>query len=441
MPADRPWVTVVRDPHDTPATRDLLARVDRPDRGALVVRPVPGTTSPAMLALAVLAALGKQVEPQPRAAQRQWWPLAQAWTVGHQIDHLVVDRAHTLPAHLITHLISLAAASGAHLWFIDASPAHDAPALAGLAHAVRQRPQQLLTITLAEPAAAPQPATAAPHIPPVILPHTGFLTFRYACQRRLPAAQAALVDDAWRHTFDTIRGWLNRTEVFAATHRPDPQRVIAATRTLTAGLSVQLADLLYTAAHPADALLRLRAAQASLFRLGLLLHHEPRTAAPFGGDLGCRLTPEVAVALNRAVSTSAAAAAVLQLVNPLDGSFIPARPQSDALSTIEPDGSQLHTDYGNVPLPVCAHAILRAHRHFVDPTGTAPPDTALFTGQWRDADNLTERTLRRLRLAALPTPWYRRSRAYLRGHATPWMRHRGLDLCVLAELAPRPGHL
>src|SRR5690349_1292852 len=124
MPADRElWTVVVRDPRDTKATRGVLARIDDLERGVLVVRPVPGTRSPTTLAMAVLTALGKRVDQQTRIRGSGWWSLARAWTVGHQVNSLVIDRAHTLTRPLVQMLIELATAADAvGIWFIDASP-------------------------------------------------------------------------------------------------------------------------------------------------------------------------------------------------------------------------------------------------------------------------------------------------------------------------------
>jgi transcriptional regulator with XRE-family HTH domain len=179
----------------------------------------------------------------------------------------------------------------------------------------------------------------------------------------------------------------------------------------------------------------LRAVQAALFRDGLLLHHEPRLARAARKDLRCRLTPNVAATINRAVSTTTAAAAVVHLVDPLARTpWIRLQPWRR--DCIEPDGSQLHTQHGPVPVPTCARPILRARLHWTDPTGTADPETNPFAHA-TSLDDLAAQALRPLRLGGGSELRYRNSRSYPRGHSTAWMHERGLELCPLAELAPR----
>jgi hypothetical protein len=139
------------------------------------------------------------------------------------------------------------------------------------------------------------------------------------------------------------------------TVRPNPQRLIAATRPLSAMLSVRLAALFYTARHHADAMLRLRATQAALFREGILLHHEPCSHELPDPGLGSRLTPDVAAAISHTVSTAAATAAVLHLINPLTGLGYPV-PRPPVLADLAADGSQPLTAHGPAPVPTCADA-------------------------------------------------------------------------------------
>jgi hypothetical protein len=431
---DRPGAVVVRDPHDTPATKTLLARIDDLARGVLVVRPVPGTNTLSTLGLAVLAALGKQVDPPPRGQQRRLWPLARAWTVGHQPDYLVIDRAHTLPRPLIHALLDLAAAAGAMgVWFLDATPDRTASGLARL-DAAHERPQQLLNLGIM-PRDLPAPLDDL-RIPPLTLPDVGFLTFRAACQRLLPPADAALADSLWRVTFDRTYDWLQQIDVYDAP--PAAGSILNQPGQFIHPLSVRLAASLYNASNPAGAVVRLRAVQAALLRHGLLLHHEPRMGMLPGQMLGCPLTPDVAHTINRTLPTPDAAAAVLHLIHPFQPDVRPARPwrRRWRLADIEPDGSLVHTEYGTIPVPTCGQPILRAHLHWLNPAGDAAPNTDLFTDT-PDPENLAAHTLNPLGLLS-PTPMrYQRTRAYLRGHGTVWMRHRGLELSPLSDLEQR----
>jgi hypothetical protein len=312
MPADpaSPRIIIVRDPEDTPDTGKLLTRIHDVSRGVLVVRPAPATSSPTELALAVLAALGKHLDGRPVDDRGHWWDRARSWTVGHRIEHLVVDRAHTLPAELIHRLLGLAqAAQAATLWFVDADAYRTTPALTRLGTGLAVPAQHLLELADVVPDRPQHPPGTGAQLPTLIMPSAGFLTFRYACQRQLPADQVRLVDAAWQATFDTVRSGLLRTPPYDRTMRPAVEQVKAALPGLAGSLSVTLAGLLYTASNPATALLRLRAAEVALFRHGLLLRHRPRHRG--GQDhLRCPVTPIVAATINRTVSTNAAAAAV-----------------------------------------------------------------------------------------------------------------------------------
>jgi hypothetical protein len=432
-------VTVVRDPHDTPDTRAVLTRIDNLDRGVIVVRPVPGTTSPAVLALAVLAALGKRVDTRPRGPQNQWWSLARAWAVGHQVDYLVVDRAHTLPATLIHDLIDLAAAAGvAGVWFVDASPRRIAPALADIPlDMVTERPRQLLNLSIVE-RDRPHDAHRGLHIGTDALPHAGFLTFRYACQRQLTGADAAVVDGLWQQTYRALDRWLHDRQLFVH-GRPDDQRLITELPRLAPMISAKLAATFYTSTNPAHALVQLRAAQAVLFCGGLLLHHEPRQAVLPDRTLGCPLTSDIAATINRATSTAAAAAAVLHLIHTPGVRYPITNMPPWKLAHIADDGSRLHTEHDAIPVPACGRAMLRAHLHWRQLAGATDPTAALFDDRRHTFPELAQQALHPLNLAGPANVGYRRHRAYLRGHATPWMQQRGLELSALADLAPRPG--
>ena len=439
MPPDAagPRTVIVRDPDDTPDTAKLLGKIDNLDRGVLVVHPTPGITTLSELALAVLAALGKQLDARPKERSRRWWPLARAWTAGHQIEHVVVDRAHTLPAELIHQLIALAHATQATTWFIDAHMPDTAPALTALDGAeMASLPQLSGLADVSRSRPSHQPATTR-QIPPLSMPRAGFLTFRYACERQLPARHVSDVDAAWRATFDTTESWILRTAPYYRSIRPSTTQLRDTLPTLGRTLSVRLAALLYTAANPSTALLRLRATEAALFRYGLLLRHQPQRTGGHDHLLQCPLTPIAAATINRTVSTNAAAAAVLHLVYPRSsadhshfGDLQPWR-----VDNVHPDGSRLLTEYGSIPIPAAGQPLLRAHLHALRADGRAAGHAPLIDQQRNGQAALAQQVLATLK----PTPPPRPARSahsgtYLYGYATAWMADRGLSLHALTEL-------
>jgi hypothetical protein len=195
--------------------------------------------------------------------------------------------------------------------------------------------------------------------------------------------------------------------------------------------------MLTTAVNPADALVRLRAVQAAALHHGLLLHHEPPSARfPRGGELGCQLTPALADAINRNVSTAIAAAATIDLIYPFK-SLEPRHPapavSSAPVSTIAENGSLLRTPHGQITVPPHGQPALRAHLHRLhSATGQNQP---LFGNKTNPA--ALARTILQPLVPHLYQPHssYRRSRAYLRGYATSWMLRRGLKLEALPSLA------
>ncbi|MEV6348371.1 hypothetical protein [Actinoplanes sp. NPDC051851] len=404
-----------------------------------MVRAAPGTVNRQELALAVLAALGKQLNTRPAEPAHRWWNLAQAWTVGHRIQHLVVDRAHTLPVELIRELRALAGAANATVWFVDAHPSGTVPALAGLPGAQTGNIDNLHEFARAGRSTAQPSDQRTRQVPAMTMPCAGFLTFRYACQRQLPADRVRQVDDAWLAAFGSAQSWLLRCYPYDETIRPAAAQIRAALPAISAALSARLAEQLYTAGNQATALLRLRATEAAVFRHGLLMRHQPRRAGGHEHLLRCPLTPVLAALINRTVSTNAAAAAALHLIYPIisaDQRHL-GEPRSWRVGNVDVDGSRLLTDYGAIPVPADAQPVLRAHLHTLHADRRAAPDAALIDQHRHSLTDLIEQVLAPLNLVASTSPpVYGIRGTYLYGHATAWMADRGLSLHSLADLTP-----
>ena len=346
-------VVVVDDPDDAPSTQALLSGLNNIDAGVLLIRPTPGVTGPGGLGLAVLAALGKTFA--TLASQRATaltWRLAQAWTVGHAPDTIVVDRAHRLPDVLLTDVLALAAEAGAALWLIDAGHPGGrrcTDRLPARTRAVTLAPGQLATLR------RPPPAPPGPVEFPQRLPTADFLTFRAVCARQLDARSAALVDAVYQ---DALTAFL----ALGLGKRVDDDRVAA--WDLPYDLTRELACHCYRSVNAGEALVRLRGAQAGLLRAGFLLRHNiPRHAADPAARLLCPLTPQISAVLRTLLSTTNAAAAALHLLMPYDTLY---RTVTYALDEIPDDASYLGVSRDRaIPVPEHARPILRAHAAWV----------------------------------------------------------------------------
>lgn len=413
-------VTVIRDPDDLPATAAQLGRCNDPDRGVLVIRPLPYTTSPGDFTLAVAHALGKAL---PAAPTPRRWAQTVAWTAGYQLRHLVLDRAHTVHPACAPHLRELlgpARPDRPRLWLIDASHTLHRSVLTEF----RGAPDTEVTVTgpagldqLRARPAHPRALHAVGRVPDD-LPADNVMTFRAACARFLDPDTAAYVDDLWLRSFRAAREWV-------AFHRDItafPQSAVA----LALPLSARLAARIYAAPTHGEALLELRATQAGLLREGLLLHHR---GLPAGGALGHRLTFEAVSAINRVMPTREAAAAVLYLLFPYDrrGAEAHWHPDVLRLEDIGPAAAHVKIAGIRVPVPVHARPALIAHLHLRHHQGARCPTDPFFdaTRPHRDARQLAQRALAHTTAATDPRP---DGTDILAGPGTVWMRQRHLAL-------------
>jgi hypothetical protein len=208
---------VLLDPTDDQAvTAGLLTRHD-PLAGCVVVHPTPGANGRASLAHDVLAALGRPVEIPPRsriAREAGAWAAATAWAAADRVAHLVVLRAHRLPAEGWTRLLEFAANVGAEVLLVCHTPT--------VAAHLRARLPATATVTVtADLAAVARELDAARAQPPRERPPRR----QYPdLPRRLPAGQVlhyradvyrqhfgeifARVDDLYGRGLDAACNWL-----------------------------------------------------------------------------------------------------------------------------------------------------------------------------------------------------------------------------------------
>ncbi|MFF4012305.1 hypothetical protein [Streptomyces sp. NPDC001717] len=115
-----PPVTLVMDPRDDAAhTRAALAAHSLP-KGRATIHPTPGTDSTLILALDVLAALGKPVPLTGywRSDLFPAWTLCAAWILALPVTDLTVLRAHLLHARGLADLLALRACTGVRLTLV-----------------------------------------------------------------------------------------------------------------------------------------------------------------------------------------------------------------------------------------------------------------------------------------------------------------------------------
>lgn len=435
-PGDRARTVLVRDADDSVMTRRLLDIVDDIDRGVIVVRPIPGESDRETFALSVLYALGKHVDQKAAFSLRGlcWW-FAETWLAGHRITTAVVDRAHTLSRGLLEDLIAMARRAGTDVWLLDASPRSTA-AMTRLADEVLDMPEYLSKLAALEPKSATrghEPDRL--QILDIHLPDTGFLSFRADCARQLSADVFTQVDAAWRETFDAMFGWKERGYRVLREAHPGVDDI--GLPHLASKLSVDLADLIFSAHNQSTALLRIRATQAALFHDGLVLHHEPAAATVMARELHYPVNGTALQLLSRAVSPSLAFWALDYMINPIMSVPLRYRP-AEMFPGTDPEGLFLTTQYGQISVPPGARPILRAHLY--DWT-RRPDDFPQNSG--REARRRDYERGEKIHLLA-PFPQrsragvdIRRHRSYLPALGSEWMRQRGLTLSRIEDLAPR----
>ncbi|MEU6760534.1 hypothetical protein [Streptomyces sp. NPDC046685] len=329
--APRRTVRMVINYSDEASVSRRLAILDAP--GRIVIRPTPAR-SPSDLVWDVLAAAGKNPATvrSERLSITNAWKAAAAWLTAAQATDLVIDRAHRLTTDEALDLAELADTIGADLWLIWSSPQTTIPMKESLECLGRDRKykprgpvpssravlrpvayvsldQFHQAMPLPRPAALdallPDEGAALPHSWPR-LPATDFPLFLAVCRRTLPGDTFDALDLIYRHEAQRTDQWLRR-------HRNTllHARTVEFHRSLNAYLRDERLGVAPTAG---DALIRLRAIQASLLVHGILLRWQPDALGPDPAKrLLTWLTPGVCRALRATVATDAAAATVIAL--------------------------------------------------------------------------------------------------------------------------------
>ena len=318
MPPD-PTVHVVEDPHDSLELAQLVAGLADRTGGRAVCRPTPGPGTSTQLAADLLVALGKRFDAlrferqHPRA-----WPLVELWMAAEEVRHLFVLRGHLLHPDRCRELTALGHRSGINIWLIGPPRSRPQQAPQG-----RRRPHrwtaETFTAHWANTTSTDEPdlddAATFPEVPAEDFP-----TFRATCRRLLDTAGFEQVDHAYRQSMDDTDLWL----------RPwDPRGRRTAPPPLTLDdLASHLQNLIIASTGNADAVTRLRGAQASCFRAGWLLGFDPVIVNPKDGQvpLGPDLDRTVASRLRRLCTPHSVAAMTL---------FLATHLHSEALSHLD----------------------------------------------------------------------------------------------------------
>lgn len=293
-------VRVLWDPDDTSECVTALDARHDLGVGVVVCHPSPATASTAVLGEDILVALGKRPGgPAVEGLNGRRWELARLWLAGERVQHLVVLRAHLLPATLWHSLVELTAATTTTLWLVIHQPGllgehRDALALHGYPGMLPVRPWQATLDGLPEPTSVRSPFPTVPDVE--------FPLFRAAARRVLAPDAFARVDEVYRASFlaarEEAQRW-NRPSGEPLTVGPGEAAALLQRHTISAASHEEFRT-------------RTRALQAGFFTAGLLLHLQLWSRKhPYALGLGLRLGDGTVARLRGLCSPSVAAALTL----------------------------------------------------------------------------------------------------------------------------------
>lgn len=291
---------VVEDRVDDVGLARLVTGLADRESGRTVVHPTPGQRSSVELAADVLVALGKRFDAlQFERATSRSWQVARTWLQAEGVRHLFVLRASSLDESSIARLVDATRRCQTELWLIGAD-------LRPYSMARRWR-QRTFTERWAE-VGPTMAVTGNGHFPEV--PDADFLTFRAACRRALSSGDFELIDRVFCAGMDETTAWLAPQEG----------------RWLTKDdVAAQLHGILVESTCAAEALTRMRAAQAAYFVAGWWIPFAHHGSAPGGlVPLGPTLDPAAANRLRRLCAPTSAALMALVVATDLRGEGLAA---------------------------------------------------------------------------------------------------------------------
>ena len=379
MPTE-PGLHLVEDPQDSCDLVELIASVTGRPGECAVLHPTPGLASSRQLASDLLVSLGKRFDTLAfeRVGKRAW-ELVEVWMRAEGVRHLFVLRAHLLDARRWHELIGLARAGGMETWFVvgGKAPERVEKHLAATAFRHWHRASFEARWRKREPHADCSPED----VELGTLPADDFFTFRSACRRLLDPVSFERVDAIMRDS-------TTRTSAAIGPWRPGPRRPTPPALELS-DVGMQLQALLVDAESTADALVRLRGAQAAYFRDGWLVEFRP-PLVPSDSDLvplGPGLNRATAARLRRLCAPRSTAAMALFLVADLRSVALRRLNVGD----VDGDGGAVAVDDHRFAVPDYARSLVlaqlierkRAGASAEDPlfvhprTGGRPPPSSL----------------------------------------------------------------
>lgn len=230
--------------HDTAAARRLRA-ASNPDAGIVVAGVPPDMLRSYELTQLLLFGFGKAKDVTGAGRHEdQNWELLAAWTLAHEVRHLVLVDSQWLTKAFLANVVGLAAATGVELWLVAHQPVGDgyAEALAGWPTEVVAARQLDKLVRRAE-----QPGAAVEEGDFPAMPADNYPTFRAEARRRMAPDAFEVVDARYREAYWTARTWFTGVagdideEAILGLLRPELHRCASAEEMLVVVRAVQAA--------------------------------------------------------------------------------------------------------------------------------------------------------------------------------------------------------
>jgi hypothetical protein len=351
---------VVKDPEHRFLSEDWAHRLNRPDEGRLAYWTTPDGRNVDWIARDLLKALGKDstMRGRVRGGNRRF-DQACAWLVGHNIADLLVGGIERLEDARLDAIVQAALISDARLWLLvsgQSLPDAASDYVARWPHETVDLDTALVALDTKDEGFDPEPAAevvAADSIPPDEFP-----TFLHAVRETLDDRVAAAVEHRFQHACNATARWFSSL----GPRRPSETDV-----------AEFLGSLLADDAETLLAVAALRAAQATLLLVGIVVKLELRRFLYAAEDTPVGLDPTTARRLEAYAHPQYAAIACMQRATRLPAKAI----QRVTVADLLPAAAALATPGREVRLSHLAQPSLRAQlaKRLMEGAG---PDDPLF---------------------------------------------------------------